>query len=108
MTRVHVMSTTADRLRGLLFSKPSKDTVMLVGCSDVHTFGMGYSLDLAFVDHRGVVMKSYRAVEPRCRVRCAGAAAALERASQAALPWFMPGQFAGEAVRKGLKKRRKQ
>lgn len=42
------------RLRGLLGRRPlldgAREALLLVPCNGVHTFGMGYSLDVVFLD----------------------------------------------------------
>ena len=49
LLEVAVLSTWRERLRGLLGTGPDAGPVMLALCSSVHTFGMRYSLDVAFV-----------------------------------------------------------
>ena len=61
---VAVLSTWRERLRGLLGTGPSAGSVMLTLCSSVHTFGMRYDLDLAFVGERGEVLLVCRGVPP--------------------------------------------
>lgn len=61
----------ADSPRILVFSR----------CSSVHTFCMGYPLDIAFADEQGVVLARHDRVGP-CRVLAyPGAYMVLERAS---------------------------
>ena len=104
MARLKIYRSRVSRLRGLLGTLPNDDLVMLVPCSDVHTFGMAYPLDLAFIDAKGRVMKSYRNVEPGSRLRCANAKAVVERASCTHKKWFVPRHFAGETIYKALVK----
>ena len=80
------------RVRGLLGAKRSKGIVMLAPCNDVHTFGMAELIDIAFLDERGRVLESYRAVGPRRRIRCRKAVAVLERFSVNDPPWFSAGE----------------
>ena len=80
------------RVRGLLGTKRSKGVVMLAPCNDVHTFGMAELIDIAFLDERGQVLESYRAVGPRRRIRCRKAVAVLERFSVNDPPWFSAGE----------------
>ena len=80
------------RVRGLLGTKRSKGVVMLAPCNDVHTFGMAELSDSAFLDERGQVLESYRAVGPRRRIRCRKAVAVLERFSVNDPPWFSAGE----------------
>lgn len=61
---VRVLSSWAQRLRGLLGTSPKIGAVMLARCSSVHTFGMAYDLDLAFVGKRGEVLEVCAGVPP--------------------------------------------
>lgn len=76
-----ILATAGERLRGLLGTGPEEGAVLLARCKSVHTFGMGYPLDLAFVDGAGVVLLSKRGVPPWRVVSCAEAACVLERPS---------------------------
>jgi uncharacterized membrane protein (UPF0127 family) len=63
------------RLRGLLGRKrlePSEG-LLLTRCASVHTFGMGYPLDLVFLDRSCRVIKCCEGVKP-CRTASARAA----------------------------------
>ena len=75
------------RLRGLLGKRDYRGTLLLTRCNDIHTFGMGEPIDVAFVAHDGRVTASYCRVPPRCRLRSADAVATLERRSSPD-PWF--------------------
>lgn len=79
---VKLLGSALQRTRGLLGQEPHELTVLLVPCSDVHTFGMKHNIDVAFVDVQGVVMEVYSDVGPRRRLRRRGAAGVLERFSQ--------------------------
>lgn len=59
-----VLNTWAQRLRGLLGTGPSAEPVVLTRCSSVHTFGMAYPIDIAFVDEVGEVLDVVRALPP--------------------------------------------
>lgn len=107
MTKLKVYRSRLARLRGLLGTAPNDDLVLLTPCSDVHTFGMSYSLDLAFIDSHGRVIKSYRNVEPGSRLRCAHAKGVVERAACAHKKWFAPHKFAGESIYKALEERKR-
>lgn len=76
------------------------ETLVFVSCSSLHTFGMAYPLDLAFLDHAGRVLSAQRNVLPGRVLRCRGAATALEREASD-LPWVVVGdevEFAGRFV----------
>ena len=81
------LMTIGERLRGLLGTGSDAEGVALCGCSSIHTWGMAYRLDVAFVSRGGEVLKSVRAVRPRRLVAASGAYYVLERpASFAAWP----------------------
>lgn len=93
--RFRLAATYASRVRGLLGTKPtggpSPEALLLVPCSSIHTFGMSYALDVAFIDSRGQVIKACEGVQPGNVVRCRGSVAVLERESCGA-PWLVPGE----------------
>ncbi len=74
-----MLGTWAGRLKGLLGTGADADPVLLMRCSSVHTFGMGYPLDLAFIGERGEVLEVARSVGPGRVVSCEGAFCVLER-----------------------------
>ena len=75
VARVWKATNAWDRLRGLLGRPPlaADEALLMEPCRLIHTFGMRYPLDLAFIDRRGRVCKIARDVKP---ARFAGAAAA--------------------------------
>lgn len=79
--RVFVAETFRARLLGLawLADLPDDCGLLIPRCSSVHTFGMRFALDVAFLDEGGAVLREMVAVPPRRVVRCRGAAAVLER-----------------------------
>ena len=91
LVEARVLCSWAEKLKGLLGTGPGAGTVMLTKCSSVHTFGMGYALDLAFVGEQGEVLKALLSVGPGRVASCAGAACVLERPS-AAGPWLAEGE----------------
>lgn len=88
--RVHLACSLRDRLRGLKRLSDFDGVLILVPCCDIHTFGMGRPIDVAFITREGRVAASYRDVPPRRRLRCRGAAAVLERFADGA-PWPQAG-----------------
>jgi len=52
--------------------------LLIPGCRSVHTFGMRFALDVAFLDAEGAVISRRRAVPPRRFVADRRAAAVLE------------------------------
>jgi uncharacterized membrane protein (UPF0127 family) len=84
--RVFVAGPVRSRLLGLAFldDLPETCTLLIPRCSAVHTFGMRFPLDIAFLDRDGQALRTIEAVPPRRFVSCRGAAAVLER--RAAVP----------------------
>ena len=77
--RVMLATRLSSRLRGLLFSPASNDLMVLLPCRDVHTFGMQYAIDIAFLDANGEVIRAVRDVVPNRRLRQPDAVAVVER-----------------------------
>lgn len=91
--RLLLATRLSSRLRGLLFRPGSDDLMVLLPCSDIHTFGMRYAIDVAFLDASGVVMRSVRDVLPNKRLREPGAVAVLERRAIPRELWFDEGDY---------------
>ena len=60
-----------------------RQALLIPSCSSVHTFGMRFALDIAFLDPDGAVLRQLPGVPPRRIVRCPGADAVLERPAAA-------------------------
>jgi len=75
-----------ERMRGLLGRAPlaPDEALLLEPCASVHTFGMRYPIDLAFLDRSGHVLRIIAAVKPRRVALRPGARATLEMAAGAA------------------------
>ena len=70
-TRIGVADGWWSRLRGLL-GRPAPaegEGLLLLPCRSVHTFGMRYPLDVAFLDRAGSVIAAYHALPPGARSR---------------------------------------
>lgn len=91
--RLLLATRLSSRLRGLLFRPGSDDLMVLLPCSDIHTFGMRYAIDVAFLDASGVVVRSVRDVLPNKRLREPGAVAVLERRAIPRELWFDVGDY---------------
>lgn len=68
------------RLRGLLFRaqlQPGQG-LLITPCASVHTMGMGYPLDLLFLDRHGRALGWHEAVAPWRSASCKGARSTLE------------------------------
>lgn len=93
---VFVLATSAlARMRGLLFSRSDwgchQRVLVLIPCKGVHTFGMRYALDIAFVRENGVVMRSFENVPANRLLKCSDACFVLERPHVSGEPWFAEG-----------------
>lgn len=85
--------TFASRLKGLLGTSPGSlegGVLCLSPCSSVHTFGMAYPIDVAFLDACGVVVSAARRVAAGRMLRAPRAVCVLERAAEPSA-WFIPG-----------------
>ena len=71
-------------------TKVDAEPVVLVGCGSIHTVGMRYPLDVAFVSCEGLVLKTVRRVWPGTFVSCANARLVIERPA-ADGPWVSEG-----------------
>ena len=79
-----VATTFGARLLGLaLLDRCSAGPGLLIpACSSIHTFGMRFALDVAFLDRDDGVLMRHASVPPLRVVRSPGAAAVLERPAQ--------------------------
>lgn len=66
-TRVRWARTPAARARGLLTGPPleSGEAIVLEPARQVHTFGLGYPIDVVFCDRAGRILHLVRAMRPR-------------------------------------------
>jgi uncharacterized membrane protein (UPF0127 family) len=81
-------STCRARLLGLaLVGEPPNGVALHIPrCRSVHTFGMRFALDVAFLDVRGRTIRTERAVPPRRVLVCRGARSVLEVPSPSPSP----------------------
>lgn len=86
-----VLGGWLERLRGLLGKGPDARPVMLMRCGSVHTFGMTYPIDVAFLGERGEVLSVRRAVPPRELRSCADAFCVIERPAREG-EWLVEGE----------------
>ena len=70
------------RLLGLAFldasDLPRSHALLLPRCASIHTFGMRFPIDVAFLDGDGLVLRVIRDLPPRRFRKCRRAAACLE------------------------------
>jgi len=78
--RIYVARSFRARLLGLalLAHLPDDCALLLPRCASIHTFGMRFLLDIAFLDADGDDLRVIRRVGPCRFARCRGAVAALE------------------------------
>jgi uncharacterized membrane protein (UPF0127 family) len=69
--RVSVADRFWTRTRGLLGRQPLQrgEGLLLSPCKAVHTVGLRYAIDVAFLDASGTVVAVYRGLEPNRRTR---------------------------------------
>ena len=77
--RFRVLDGFWGKLRGLLGTDTTAGSVALVGCNAIHTFAMGYRIDVAFVTSDGHVVASHCSVPPGRLVSHKEASIVLER-----------------------------
>jgi uncharacterized protein len=77
---VHEATTLRARLLGLAFLRelPHGHALLIANCRSVHTFGMRFRVDVAWLDERGRVLRVERRVGPRRVLVCRAAFAVLE------------------------------
>ena len=94
------LTTGRQRLAGLLGTDAGARPVALVGCSSIHTLGMRYAIDVAFVSGSGRVIASRRAVPPSRLVGARGAKYVLERPATK-MHWPQVGDMLLATMREG-------
>ncbi len=80
-TRVGVAASPWSRLRGLIGRAPLRagEGLLIEPCAGIHTFFMGFAIDVVFLDADGVVVAALGPLPPWRMTRIyPGAAAALE------------------------------
>lgn len=83
-------STAKERLRGMLFRDPDDVTRILIPCHDIHTFGMRYPIDVAFISRDGHVLEVHRNVSTKKRIKRKDASLVAERFSRSG-EWLKEG-----------------
>ena len=92
---IHEATTPASRLLGLAFldELPSGHALFLPACRSIHTFGMRFAIDVAFIDREALTIRIERHVPPRRVLICRPAFAVVEsRAGEI-------GRFVGRGLR---------
>jgi uncharacterized membrane protein (UPF0127 family) len=80
---IHEANTLPSRLLGLAWLRgvPAGHALLIPDCRSVHTFGMRFAIDVAFLDDRGRPIRVERSVPRRRLLVCRGAFAVLEAAA---------------------------
>ncbi|MFT5133390.1 MAG: uncharacterized membrane protein (UPF0127 family) [Gammaproteobacteria bacterium] len=73
-------TTMFERMRGLLGSPPLQalEALLIKPCSSVHTIGMKYSIDLAYLDKHWTIVKTVHTLNPWRMSTCPSAHMVLE------------------------------
>lgn len=91
---VAIASTLSERARGLLGTDREHmeaGALLITPCSAVHTIGMRYPIDVAFLASGGLVLSVHHWVRPgRLHISHKGAEAVLERPARVG-SWLAPG-----------------
>lgn len=80
LERVMRTGNMLERMRGLLWREPllSGEAMMIDRCDSIHTCGMRYPLDLAFMDATGKIRRLVRSLKPWRVAACYAAYMTLE------------------------------
>jgi uncharacterized protein len=87
LASAEVLDGHRDRARGLLGRDTVDGVVVLRPCRWVHTIGMRFALDVAYVDGKGEVVKTVRMHRRRVGVPVARAAWVIEAEAGAFARW---------------------
>lgn len=90
--RLRLLGNAWERLKGLLGTAPEDaPPVLLAPCSSLHTLGMAYPLDVAFIGRDGRVLATRTGLSPGSLASCRDAFCAAERPASSD-PWFENGE----------------
>lgn len=80
VAHLEIARDSAQRRKGLLgrTGLESASALVIAPCSAIHTFFMKFTIDVAFVDRRGIVLKACHGIPPWRIATRLGAFAALE------------------------------
>lgn len=95
--RFEVLAGWIERMWGLLGERRGDRQVVIRNCRSIHTFGMRFAIDVAFLGRDGRVLLSLREVGPGRVLYARGARDVLERPASER-PW----PAAGEQVRRDV------
>lgn len=78
------------RVRGLLGTSTTHAPIVLYPCHSIHTMGMTYAIDVAFINSEHTVIRTVRKLLPWKCMSADGASYVIERPARDAL-WFEVG-----------------
>jgi len=90
---VRVANRPLQKMIGLLAkdAMDGADAILITSCSSIHTFGMQKSIDVAFINKDGRVLRSLINLPANRLATCRGAKAVLERFSNSSCYWLKQG-----------------
>ncbi|MHB8220092.1 MAG: DUF192 domain-containing protein [Acidimicrobiales bacterium] len=87
LAAAEVADTLADRTRGLMGRSGYEGAMLLVHTRSIHTFGVGFSLDVGFLDADLVVLDTVRLERRRIALPRRGGRSVLEAAAGSFERW---------------------
>jgi len=104
---LQIATTLRARISGLLRCPKLADgeTLLLVPCRSIHSFGLSRPIDVAFIDAGGKVLKSITGLPPRRLASSRKACATLERFSNDDQEWYPEGSTLELTIAKNQKRR---
>jgi uncharacterized protein len=88
---LYLAATFLDRLKGLFRYRKKEVLLFMVPCNSIHTFWLSQPIDIAFVDQKGLVLASYKKVQPFKVLREKKAYGVVEAWSTTGNYWFKEG-----------------
>ena len=93
--RIRTVSDYFSRMKGLIGTPPDElgcDAIHIKPCRSVHTFGMKYPIDLAFVSADGTILGIRKCVEPNQICSSPSGTRSIVERPSSALPWLEMGE----------------
>jgi len=99
--KVKTVTSYYARIKGLLGTRQHQldfDALHIIPCKGIHTFGMKYAIDLAFLDAQGKVISLRTNIAPnRVCPSPLGTKSVLERPAGKAF-WLSPGDYIASSI----------
>lgn len=90
-------ATWTSRVRGLLGTSPTHTPILLYPCWSIHTMGMSYTIDVAFISCDHIVVDIARNLSPWKCISSQGSSYVLERPAHEST-WFRVGDVVDMTV----------